>query len=66
MFSDEAVNNLIRTYETQMATEPFSTLSKKGHYFTLLLPPSMTMIHSLIAKLYTISDTLFHPVMRLV
>jgi hypothetical protein len=51
MFSDEAVNNLMRTYRTQMATELFSTLcQKKGNYFTLLLPPSMPMIHLLVAK----------------
>jgi len=30
MFSDEAVNNLMRTYETQMATEHFSTLCPKN------------------------------------
>jgi len=67
MFSDETVNNLMRTYETQMATETFSTLCpKKGNYFTLLLPPSTPMIYLLVAKLYTISESLFHPVMSLV
>jgi len=49
MFSDEAVNNLTRTYEPQMATS-FYTTCKKGNYFILLLPPSMPMIHLLVAK----------------
>jgi hypothetical protein len=45
MFSDEAVNNLMRIYEIQIATELFSTLSPKKVITSPSFVPTYYPVH---------------------